>query len=203
MGRVGGFVGFGLPGEGRFVDFERNSLDELPVSGYGLAVLDNDDIADDDIAPGNALHGSVAQDGDGNVVADPVEPAEPPLGVPLEKKPDASGEDDGADDADGFGKIMADGPDDERKHGSSEQHFDNGVAELVEQQHPRRLLARRCDDVDAVEPPAFGDLGSGQTDGTGRNHNELFFSSGNCRDDASSRTAIKSRMVKAMSDDPP
>ena len=33
----------------------------MPVGGYGLAAVDNDDIADDDIAPGNALHGPVAQ----------------------------------------------------------------------------------------------------------------------------------------------
>ena len=48
-------------------------------------------------------------------------PPETPLGVPFEPETDTRGEDDGADDAHGFGEILVDESDDQRQHRCQQQ----------------------------------------------------------------------------------
>ena len=97
-------------------------------------------------------------------VVDPIETPEAPPGIPLEEEPDAGGKDDGAENADRLGEVGAHAADRERQYGSEQQHLDDRIAELFGEKSPSRLVARRSDDIVAVEAPAFGNLTGGETD---------------------------------------
>ena len=94
--------------------------------------------------------------------------------------------------------------DGEREHRSQQKDADDRVAELIGQQFPYRIVLRRRNDIVAVLPSALGDLVRRQTPGIVTDHvcQNLLFRE-NCRVDASSRTAMNNRIVKAMSDEPP
>ena len=211
IGRIGieeGFVDrlvdLGLARERRLVDLQRDGLDQFAVGRDGLAALDVDDVAHDHIAARNLAHRPAAHHLDRDVVVDLIQAPEAPLRVPLEPESDARGEDDGADDAHRLGEIAVDESDGKRQHGRDEQNLDDRIAELLQEEFPRRIVLGWRDDVVAVLPAALFDLLRLKAAGVVGNHGRfqnLFME--NCRVEASSRTAMNSRIVKAMSDEPP
>ena len=165
VGLVDGFVHLGFAREGRFVDFQRHGLDQFAVGRDRLAALDVDHVAGNDVAAGDFADRTLAHHLDGDVVVDLIQPPEAPLGVPLEPEADACGEDDGTDDAHGFGEILVDEADGQRQHGGQQQDADDRIAEFFEQQPPHRIVFRRGDDIVAVLTPAFGDFLRGESPG--------------------------------------
>ena len=162
MGFVDGFVHFEFARERRFVDLQRHRLDQFAVGRNRLAAFDIDHIARNHFVARDFADRTFAHHLYGNIVVDLVEPPETPLGIPFEPESDACGEDDGADDAYGLGKIFVDESDGQRQHGGQQQDADDRVAELFKQQTPDRIVLRRGDDVVAVTLAAFVDFLRGQ-----------------------------------------
>ena len=204
MRLVHGLVHLGFARQGRFVDLQRHGLHQLAVGGDRLAALDVNHVAHDHLAARNLADRTVAHHLHRHVVIDPVEPPETPLGVPLEPESDAGGQNDGADNADRLGEVLVHESDGERQHGRQQQDANDRIAEFLGEQPPGRIVLRRRDDVVAVPFAALGDLSGSQSFGIVTDHfsGQILFME-NCRVEASSRTAINNRIVKAMSDEPP
>ena len=204
MRLVHGLVHLGFARQGRFVDLQRHGLHQLAVGGDRLAALDVNHVAHDHLAARNLADRTVAHHLHRHVVIDPVEPPETPLGVPLEPESDAGGQNDGADNADRLGEVLVHESDGERQHGRQQQDANDRIAEFLGEQPPGRIVLRRRDDVVAMPFAALGDLSGSQSFGIVTDHfsGQILFME-NCRVEASSRTAINNRIVKAMSDEPP
>ena len=156
-------VGLGFAREGRFIDLQRNGLDQLSVGRNRLAGFEAYQIADDHLAAGNFGHDAVAPHLDGLVVVDLIQPAEAPHGVPFEEKAHARGQQNGADDADGLGVVPLDEGHDQRERGGNKQNDDDRIAELLGKEFPGGVVARRSDDVLSMGGATGRRLFSGKT----------------------------------------
>ena len=165
---------FGFARERRLVHLQRYRFDQFAVGRHRLARFEAYEVADDDFAARNLAHHASSAYLDGLLVVYTVEPAEPPHGVPLEEKSHAGGQQDGAEDADGFGEVAFHEGHGQRQGCGDEQHDDDRVAELLREQPPRRIVALRRDDVFAVGGAACGHLFGGETLRVVGDHIRLF-----------------------------
>ena len=160
---VGSLVHLRLARQRRFIDLERYGLHQLTVRRDRFAILDIHQVAHDHIASGHLGHLPVADDLDRNVVIHQIEPLEPPHGVQFEEKADTSGQNDGADNSDGFQELPIDKSHRQRQQRRYQQYLNNRIAELLGKQFPGRIPLAGRDEIIPMQTAALLHLGGSQT----------------------------------------
>ena len=131
----------GLAGERGLLDLHRGALDDAAVRGDGVAGLEQDDVAGDQIGARQVLEPPVADDlGLGG--AHLLEGGEGLLGLGLLDHAEHGVDDDDGEDDDDVGPLglTLDGTRDGGDGGGDDQHDDHGVRHLLEEALPQRCL---------------------------------------------------------------
>ncbi len=155
-----------LARQGRLVDTQRRRLDEAQVGRHDVALLEEHDVAGDDLACWDETGLPVADD-TGLGARHPLEGVHGLLGPVLLDEAHGAVEDDDGQDDDGVLGVTEQRRDDGRR----QQDEDHRARELIEQEPPGGPLALLDELVGAVLRAPLLDLGRAQA--TGRVHPEL------------------------------
>ena len=166
VGGVNSLAAVGLACERGLVDAQRYGVKQFAVGRNLVSGVEDDDVSHHHVLARDGGHGAVAQHLYRLVVVYLVENLECLVGLLLEQEAQASGQQDGHEDADGLeedfpilaeAEVLVEG-DADREHSGDEQNDDERVGELHQELFPPRLPRWRGEYVGTVPEAALRHL---------------------------------------------